>query len=96
MFGTMVDPVVDTPAPPIGDTAVVPGFRLACNAKFLREPKGETTIIQRKNGYWLRYDRKGDNAGAFNLFMFLNGGWEPRASVQMPLEIGRTYRLCGG
>ena len=62
MFGTMVDPVVDTPAPPIGDTVVVPGFRLACNAKFLREPKGETTIIQRKNGYWLRYDRKGDNA----------------------------------
>ncbi|MBQ6009967.1 MAG: right-handed parallel beta-helix repeat-containing protein [Kiritimatiellae bacterium] len=97
MLGTMVDPVVDTPAPPVGDTAVVPGVRLACSAKFLREPTGETTIIQRKNGYWLRYDKRAnDAAGAFNLFMFLNGGWEPRASVQMPIEIGRTYRLSGG
>ena len=96
MLGTMVDPVVDTPAPPLGDTAVVPGIRIACSAKFLREPTGETTILHRKNGYWLRYDKKGDNTGAFNLFMFLNGGWEPRASVQMPIEIGRTYRLCGG
>ncbi len=96
MLGTMVDPVVDTPAPPLGDTAVVPGIRIACSAKFLREPTGETTIVQRKNGYWLRYDKKGDKVGAFNLFMFLNGGWEPRASVQMPVETGRVYRLSGG
>ena len=95
--GTVADPVVDTPAPPVVDTAVVPGIRLACSAKFLREPTGETTILFRKNSYWLRYDRReGEAAGAFNLFMFLNGGWEPRASVQLPLEIGRTYRLSGG
>ena len=48
MLGTMVDPVVDTPAPSLGDTAVVPGIRIACSAKFLREPTGETTIVQRK------------------------------------------------
>ena len=96
LYGTIADPVVDTPAPPLGDTAVVPGIRIACSAKFLREPKGETTIVHRKNGYWLRYDKKGDKVGAFNLFMFLNGGWEPRASVQMPVETGRVYRLSGG
>ena len=98
IHGTVADPVVDAPAPPIDDTEVVAGIRLACSAKFLREPKGLTTILYRKNAYWLRYDRgkDGNAAGAFNLFMFLNGGWEPRVSVRMPVEVGRAYRLCGG
>ena len=94
--GTIADPVVDTPAPPLGDTSIVPGIRIACSAEFLRPPKGETTIVRRQDAYWLRYDKKGDAGGAFNLFMFLNGGWEPRASVQMGVETGRVYRLSGG
>ncbi len=97
IHGTVADPVVDAPAPPLGDTSLAPGIRIACNAKFLGEPKGETTILHRKNAYWLRYDRRdSETEGAFNLFVFLNGSWEPRTSVRMPIELGRVYRLCGG
>ena len=97
IHGTVADPVVDAPAPPLCDTSLAPGIRIACSAKFLGEPKGETTILHRKNAYWLRYDRRDSEAeGAFNLFVFLNGGWEPRTSVRMPIELGRVYRLCGG
>ncbi len=97
IHGTVADSVVDAPAPPLGDTSLAPGIRIACNAKFLGEPKGETTILHRKNAYWLRYDRRdSETEGAFNLFVFLNGSWEPRTSVRMPIELGRVYRLCGG
>ena len=97
IHGTVADPVVDAPAPPLGDTSLAPGIRIACSAKFLGEPKGETTILHRKNAYWLRYDRRdSETEGAFNLFVFLNGSWEPRTSVRMPIELGRVYRLCGG
>ena len=96
MRGTVADPVVDTPPPPIADTSVAPGMRIACSATFLREPKGETTIVHRKDSYWLRYDRYGSRRGSFNLYMYLNGSWEPRCSVGMDVSTGHVYRLCGG
>lgn len=81
------------PLPQPADTTIRPGFRIACDATFRAVPKGETTILQKKNEYWLRYDERG---GAFNLFCFVGGSWEPRASWAMPVELNRVYSLVGG
>ncbi len=96
MRGTVADPVVDTPTPSVDDTSITPGIRIACNATFLCEPKGETTIVHRDQAYWLRYDRYGSRPGSFNLYMYLDGSWEPRCSIKMDVATGHVYRLCGG
>ena len=98
MTGTVRDLKVDAPPLPVpADTTIRPGFRIACEATFLKEPYGETTIVCKKDEYWLRYDRKrGQSVGAFKFFVMLGGCWEPRALRTMPVEPGRAYRLCGG
>ncbi len=96
MLGTVRDAVVEAPARPVpDDVSICPGFRIACDATFNRMPTGETTILQKKNEYWLRYDVR-DGQGAFNLFVNIDGAWEPRVSKQTPIELGRAYRLVGG
>ncbi len=97
MYGTVADvsvtgPDVKRPA----DTSYCAGFHIACQATFLVPPEGETTIACKKNEYWLRYDKRGDHAGAFNFYVFLNGGWEPRASFQREVERGRAYVVSAG
>ena len=95
--GTIKDVKLEGPAIPAGaDQVIRPGFRIACDATFRTFPQGETTILSKGGEYWLRYDKKGDAAGAFNLFINLDGSWEPRASVTMPIETNRVYRLTGG
>ena len=97
MQGTIRDLAVTVPALPLpADAAIRPGFRLACDVAFPRAPAGETTLVAKGDEYWLRYDAREGGAGSFNLFVFLDGSWEPRASVQMPVETGRTYRVTGG
>ena len=97
MYGTVADisvtgPEVKRPA----DTSYCAGFHIACQATFLVPPEGETTIACKKNEYWLRYDKRGGHAGAFNFYVFLNGGWEPRASFQREVETGRAYVVSAG
>lgn len=97
MQGTIRDLAVTVPALPLpADAAIRPGFRLACDVAFPRAPAGETTLVAKGDEYWLRYDAREGGAGSFNLFVFLDGSWEPRASVQTPVETGRTYRVTGG
>lgn len=97
MVGVVRDLRIDAPKLPIpADTSARPGFRFACDATFLRPTKGLTTILQKADEYWLRYDFEGERAGAFNLFINVNGSWEPRTSLTMPVEVGRTYRVVGG
>lgn len=97
MQGTIRDLAVTVPALPLpADAAIRPGFRLAFDVAFPRAPAGETTLVAKGDEYWLRYDAREGGAGSFNLFVFLDGSWEPRASVQMPVETGRTYRVTGG
>ena len=97
MYGTVADisvtgPDVKLPA----DMSYCAGFRFSCQAMFLAPPEGETTIACKKNEYWLRYDNRKGQAGAFNFFVFLNGGWEPRSSVQREVEVGRPYVVSAG
>ncbi len=73
-----------------------PGFRISCAATFLAPPSGEMTIACKKKEYWLRYDKRGDRAGAFNFFVFLDGRWEPHASCQREVETGRAYAIAAG
>lgn len=97
MLGTIQDVKIEGPAiPASADQVIRPGFRIACNAVFRTIPQGETTILCKSGEYWLRYDRTGDGTGAFNLFVNLDGGWEPRASLTLPVETNRVYRLTGG
>ncbi|MGN0847700.1 MAG: hypothetical protein ACI4RA_10005, partial [Kiritimatiellia bacterium] len=97
MFGVVRNLAIEGPACPLPvDPALRPGFRFACDATFRRAPMGETTLLRRPGEYWLRYDRLADGVGAFNLFVSLDGGWEPRASFAMPVEPGRAYRVTGG
>ena len=97
MQGTIRDLAVTVPTLPLpADAAIRPGFRLACDVAFPRAPAGETTLVSKGDEYWLRYDAREGGAGSFNLFVFLDGSWEPRASVQTPVETGRTYRVTGG
>ncbi|MGN0853079.1 MAG: right-handed parallel beta-helix repeat-containing protein [Kiritimatiellia bacterium] len=95
--GTICDLKVEGPEVSAGgDWSIRPGFRIACDAVFRRPPQGETTILHKDREYWLRYDRQAEGPGAFNLFLFLDGQWEPRTSFVLPVETNRVYRLAGG
>ena len=98
LLGTVRDLSVTVPPPPIpADTTLRAGFRLGCDVSFPKAPVGETTLVKKDNEYWLRYDARADGSGgAFNLFLFLNGGWEPRVSAACAVEAGRVYRVVGG
>ncbi|MBQ9431913.1 MAG: right-handed parallel beta-helix repeat-containing protein [Kiritimatiellae bacterium] len=99
MLGTVADPAVTGPAaakPQPDDLSIAPGFRISCTATFLAPPEGETTIAYKREEYWLRYDRRKDDAGAFNFFVLLDGKWEPRSSFMTDVELGRAYRLSAG
>ena len=81
--------------PPPADVSCCAGFRIACRAKFLAPPSGETTILYKSDEYWLRYD--GDMThGRFNFYVKLDGSWEPRVSYASRIEIGRVYSLSAG
>ncbi|MBP5321831.1 MAG: right-handed parallel beta-helix repeat-containing protein [Kiritimatiellae bacterium] len=97
MAGTIADLAVTGPAvQPSADTAFRPGFRLSCRTTFLAQPTGETTIAYKREADWLRYDKAGDRPGCFNFFVMLDGNWEPRASFQREIEVGRTYTVSAG
>ena len=86
MQGTIRNLAVTVPALPLpADPAIRPRFRLARDVALPRAPAGETTLVAKGDEYWLRYDAREGGAGSFNLFVFLDGSWEPRASVQMPV-----------
>ena len=98
MLGAVSEPSVTGPAVnvPLRDATICAGFRISCAATFRTVPIGETTIACKKNEYWLRYDKREGQIGAFNFFVFLDGSWEPRAAQQVDVEAGRTYRLSAG
>ena len=96
MIGTVEGFSVSGPDVPLPeDTTYCAGFQISCKAKFLASPSGETTIVHKKNEYLLRYDKTG-KSGAFNFFVFLNGGWEPRVAFQSDVDVGRTYSISAG
>lgn len=94
--GVVRDLTLAAPIPSPVDTALRPGTRFACDVTFLKPPKGETTILRQGQAYWLRYDDQPGHPPAFTLFVNIDGGWEPRTSKAMPVEVGRTYSLVGG
>ena len=77
------------------DVSIRPGFRISCDATFRTPPRGETAILVKNREYLLRYDRKEGEVGAFGFWVWLDGGWEPRAAVTASVETGRVYRLAG-
>ncbi len=88
--------VPSTP-PDAAETHLAQVFRLAGAVTFDELPSGETTLLSRPNEFLLRYDvRKGDppGQGYFGFWVFLNGGWEPRTSVTLPIELGRRYNVA--
>ena len=96
--GAVADLSVTAPAlPPQDDPHLAPVFRLACAATFDRLPAGENTLLTREREYLLRYDvPKGARPGhgAFCFWVWLDGGWEPRAKVEADIEPGRRYNLA--
>ena len=95
--GTVRDLSVTAPPRPLpADAAIRPGFRFGCDVSFPKTPVGDTTLVQKPGEYWLRYDARADGTGAFNLFAFLDGRWEPRVSLAQGVETGRLYRVVGG
>ncbi len=98
--GLVSDVSVTSPAQPqadVADSHLVQTFRLACSATFDALPTGETTLLSRPNEFLLRYDVRKDSPpgeGYFGFWVFLNGGWEPRAAVTVPIELGRRYNVA--
>ncbi len=77
------------------DVTIRPGFRVSCDATFRTPPRGETMILAKDREYLLRYDRKAGDVGSFGFWVWVDGGWEPRAAVTASVETGRVYRLAG-
>ena len=96
--GEVADLAFAAPRQPVDTAAhLAPIFRLACAATFDRLPAGENTLIGREREYLLRYDvPKGGQPGhgAFCFWVWLDGGWEPRARVETNVETGRRYNLA--
>ena len=93
-LGTVADLSVTGPdVTPNPDTSCRPGFRLSCEMTFLAPPVGEGTIAIKDGEYWLRYDKKEGERGAFSFFVFIDGGWEPHATFQHDVETGRVYAV---
>ena len=96
MCGTLENLSITGPeTPPPADTSCCAGFNIGCQAKFIAPPSGETTILYKKDEYWLRYDGNIDH-GRFNFYVKLNGNWEPRVSLIGNIETGRVYSLSAG
>ena len=97
MYGTLENFSITGPetGTSVADTSYCAGFSVGCQARFLAPPSGETTILYKKDEYWLRYDGTGGN-GCFSFFVKLNGGWEPRVSFVGGIETGRVYSLSAG
>ena len=79
---------------PAGGESLRPGLAVSCDVRFRKKTEGESVILKKPGEYMLRYDRSpAREKGEFNLFLNLDGEWEPRLTVRENVETGKVYHV---